>query len=272
MAYIKGLSPAFEFLIPQYLKEALQVQTIEWFQFGAEKADPQAWCESLKKDTNFVLLAEDHPVTGEIFDFEPVDKILNEKKIFSVRVSHARHLQGCEEVRGGSARILSFGQDLAITVYGSRFKPQASTAAQMGWDKSSVLAKIQKHRQRLFDQKIVEDFEAVFSSWKFFQQKKSRLFDRAVLAFPGINGDALVQEITHALGLNQQEICDAMATTSQCSWHDPISYKGWWQPQPAPEQVRGLVVFSADVLRRKDFANLVKTSYDKVMDLQKSFL
>ena len=272
VATIKGLSPAFEFLIPQYLKDALQVQTIEWFSLGAGKTDPKNWCEGLKKDTNFVLLAEDHPVTGEIFDFDMVDKILNEKKIFSVRISHARHLQGSEEVRGGSARILSFGQNLAVTVYGSRFKPQALTAAQMSWNKSEVIAQIQKSRERVFDQSVVEDFETKFLSWKYFQEKTLRLFDRAVVIFPGINGDALVQEITQILGLSPQEVCDAMATTSQCSWPDPISYKGWWLPPLAPEQVRGLVVFSAAVLRRKDFAKLVKTSYDKVMDLQKSFL
>ncbi len=272
IGYIKGLSPAFEFLIPQYLKEALQIQMIEWFQLAPGKTEPQVWCEGLKKDTNFVLLAEDHPVTGEIFETEGIDKILNEKKIFSIRVSHAKHLQVCEEVRGGTARILSFGQDLAITIFGSRFKPQASTAAQMGWDKAAVIDKIQKGRQRVFDQKLVEDFETIFSSWRFFQQKTPRLFDRSVLVFPGMNGDALVHEIANALGLNIKDRAEAMATTSQCSWHDPISYKGWWLPQPTPEQIRGLVVFSAEILRRKDFANLVKTSYDKVMDLQKSFL
>ncbi len=272
VAYIKGLSPAFEFLIPQYLKDALQVQIVEWSHLGAEDTSTQTWCESLKKDTNFVLMTEDHPVTGEIFDTEPVDKILNEKKIFAIRVSHSRHLQVCEEVRGGSARIISFGPDLALTIFGSRFKPQASTAAQMSWDKRAVISSIQKHRLRVFDQKAVEEFENIFSSWNFFMPKTSRLFDRAVLVFPSINGDALVQEITKTLNLNQQESSDAMATTSQCSWHDPISFKGWWLPPPAPEQARGLVVFSAEVLRRKDFAKLVKTSYDKVMDLQKSFL
>ena len=170
IAHIKGLSPTFEFLIPQYLKEALQVQAVEWSQL----TDPQAWCDGLKKDTNFVLMAEDHPITGEIFETELIDKILNEKKIFSIRVSHAKHLQSCEEVRGGSARILSFGQELAVTVFGSRFKPQSFTAAQMGWDKMAVIQKIQATRKRVFDKNSIISFEEGFSDWKYFKNKTQR--------------------------------------------------------------------------------------------------
>ncbi len=268
VAYVKGLSPTFEFLIPQYLKEALQVQSIDWTQL----TDPQAWCDGLKKDTNFVLMAEDHPVTGEVFSTDLIDKILNEKKIFSVRVSHARHLQVSEEVRGGSARILSYGQDLAVTVFGSRFKPQSFTAAQMGWDKAAVLQQIQNKRKRVFDQDLIEKFEDQFSKWKYFENKTQRLYDRAVLVFPEINGEALVHELADALSLEGATRGELMATTSQCSWHDPISFKGWWLPVPQPEVTRGLVVFSAEILARKDFAKLVKSSYDKVMDLQRSFL
>ncbi len=267
VAYIKGLSPVFEFLIPHYLKEALHIQSVDHSQIP----DPQAWCESLKKDTNFVLMAEDHPVTGEIFETDAIDKILNEKKIFSIRVSHAKHFKTCEEVRGGSARILSFGQDLAITIFGSRFKPQSFTAAQMGWEKLAVIQKIQRKRKRIFDQNLVENFEHEFASWKYFKSKTERLYDRAVLVFPDINGDALINDLAEVMSLNKNSIADVMSTTSQCSWQDPISFKGWWSPPPRPEEIRGLVVFSAEILARKDFANLVKTSYDKVMDLQKSF-
>ena len=272
VAYVKGLSPTFEFLIPQYLKEALQVQSQPWDNLK----DPRAWCESLKKDTNFVLMAEDHPVTGEVFETENLDKILNEKKIFSIRVSHARHFQVCEEVRPASARILSYGQDLAVSVLGSRFKAQSFTAAQMGWDKTQVIHKIQRKRKRIFDQNLVETFENSFPDWKYFQShseaKRCRLYDRAVLVFPDINGEALVKELSQAMSLSANSIEDMLATTSQCAWHDPVSFKGWWQPAPTSEQIRGLVVFSAEILTRKDFANLVKTSYDKVVGLQESFL
>jgi hypothetical protein len=267
VAYVKGLSPAFEFLVPQYLKDAFQVQTVEWSQLTS----PQTWVDGLKKDTNFVLMAEDHPVTGELYETNELDKILNDKKIFSIRVSHARHFHVCEEVRGNSARILSFGPDLAVTLFGSRFKAQTVTAAQMGWDKQGVIQKIQRKRKRVFDQSLVEHFESEFTDWKYFKGPAGRLFDRAVLVFPGVNGDAMVNEIATNLSLNKNSISDALATTSQFSWEDPVSFKGWWLPTPTPEEVRGLVVFSAEILTRKDFANLVKTSYDKVMSLQKSF-
>ena len=118
---------------------------------------------------------------------------------------------------------------------------------------------------------LVENFEHEFASWKYFKSKTERLYDRAVLVFPDINGDALMNDLAEVMSLNKNSIADVMSTTSQCSWQDPISFKGWWSPPPRPEEIRGLVVFSAEILARKDFANLVKTSYDKVMDLQKSF-
>jgi hypothetical protein len=267
LAHVKGLTPVFDFLIAQFLKEAYQIQTVE--HTGIKS--PEIWVEQLKKDTNFVLLAEDHPITGEVFETETLDKLLNEKKIYSIRVSHARHFQVTEDVRPCSARILSFGPDLAITVYGTKFKAGGLTAPQMGWDKAGVIQKIQRKRKRVFDQSLVQNFENALSEFKYFANPVPRLYDRAVLSFPEVNGEALVQDIAQAMSLNKNLAEDLMSTTSQCSWEDPLSFKNWWIPAPTPEAFRGLVVFSAEILARKDFANLVKTSYDNIRSLQASF-
>lgn len=266
IGYVNGLSPVFDFLIAQYLKEAFQIQSTEHLSMGPI----EAWVESLKKDTNFVLLAEDHPITGEIFDTTEIDRILNEKKIYSIRISHARHFQVTEEIRPYSARILSYGPDLAVVVYGSKFKPGGITASQMGWDKVSTIQKIQRKRKRVFDQSLVQNFESALSDYKFFSTPISRLYDRAVLSFPEANGEAMIHEITEAMSLNKNLAEDLMSTTSQCAGEEPLSFR-WWMPAPAPEILRGLVVFSAEILARKDFANLVKSSYDKIKSLQESF-
>lgn len=268
LAVIKGFSPVFDFLVAQYLKEAFQVQATD---HGAITSAAE-WCEQFKKDTNFVLLAEDHPVTGAIFNTEEIDQILNSKKIFSLRVSHARHLQGAEEVRPFSARILSFGADLAVTVYGSKFRAQGLIAPQMGWEKSGTIQKIQRKRKRIFDQNLVQTFENQFPDWQYFQVGSKRIYDRAVLVFPGATGEAIISELAEAMSLNRNLIADLMSTTHACAWEDPLVVKSWWSPAPTAEQLRGLVVFSAELLARKDFAKLVKTAYDKIIGLQESFL
>jgi hypothetical protein len=176
-----------------------------------------------------------------------------------------------EEVRPYSARILSFGPDLAVTVFGAKFKAGGLTASQMGWDKAGVIQKIQRKRKRVFDQSLVQNFENNLSEYKFFTDSTPRLFDRAVLSFPQANGEAIVSEIADAMSLNKNLAEDLLSTTSQCAADDPLSFKNWWIPSPAPEILRGLVVFSAEILARKDFANLVKTSYDKIKSLQESF-
>src|SRR5690606_6225324 len=163
----------------------------------------QTWCDQLKKETNYVLVAEDHPITGELYPVDELDRILNEKKIFLLRVSHAKHFNHVEDIRPYTARLLSFGVDLATVVYGSKFRVQGITAPQMGWDKQSVIQKIQRKRKRVFDQTLVEAFEATFPDWRYFGENAKRLYDRAIMVFPNVNADAMVAELAAAMSLNK---------------------------------------------------------------------
>ncbi|HRO67856.1 MAG TPA: hypothetical protein PL182_09860, partial [Pseudobdellovibrionaceae bacterium] len=85
IAVVKGNSWAVDFIVPWFLKEAYSVQSITVEEL---EKDPEAWVKSLKKDTAFVLFAEDHPLTGEAWNWNRFDKLLNENKHFSIRVSH----------------------------------------------------------------------------------------------------------------------------------------------------------------------------------------
>src|SRR5437868_6339989 len=87
LGVVKGQTPYFDSLLPYFYKEVFGVQAISHLAL----TDPEVWVNSLKKDTIFVLLAEDHPVTGELYNYDRLDELLNEKKIFSFRISHFRH-------------------------------------------------------------------------------------------------------------------------------------------------------------------------------------
>ena len=92
---MKGLSGAYEFIWPQYLREMYTVQNANWQDFlTPDKLS--SFLDNLKKDTIFFVWSEDHPVTGQKLPLsliQELEKQLNERKIFSVRVSHAAHFQ-----------------------------------------------------------------------------------------------------------------------------------------------------------------------------------
>jgi hypothetical protein len=79
-AYVKGATHAFLGVLPGLYKEAFQIQVIP-----TQDMASVTWIENLKKDTNFVLYPEDHPITGEIYPWQEIDQKLNELKIFSIR-------------------------------------------------------------------------------------------------------------------------------------------------------------------------------------------
>ncbi|HEY8270180.1 MAG TPA: hypothetical protein VIG33_04780, partial [Pseudobdellovibrionaceae bacterium] len=87
LGVVKGQTSYFDSLLPYFYKEVFSVQAMSHLAV----VDPEVWVNSLKKDTSFVLFSEDHPVTGELYDYDHLDELLNEKKIFAFRISHFRH-------------------------------------------------------------------------------------------------------------------------------------------------------------------------------------
>lgn len=64
VAAIKGMSPHIPKLLPYFFKETYAVQLANLSQV----ISPKEWVDALKKDTLFVVFAEDHPITGEFLN------------------------------------------------------------------------------------------------------------------------------------------------------------------------------------------------------------
>jgi len=259
---VKGQTPYFDSILPYFYKEVYGVQAVS----HTALTDPEAWVNGLKKDTIFVLLTEDHPVTGELYNYDRLDELLNEKKIFSFRVSHFRHLYEKSQLRPYSVRVCYFNNDVAVAMCGERFKTPALISPQMSWQPSQCLETIRRIDVSPQDQALIENFEKSFadiaSPW--FATPTARLYDRVLLKFPEVSGEALLQRLFDHLQVDPSKYYETMDTTNLCRWNHFKTFAGWWEPKPTTEDLAALLVIDSGWLVTKDFAKILKTTYEEI--------
>lgn len=266
---IKGQTSAFENLLPYYYKETYEVHV----RSHAQLTDVKEWVESLKKETLFVLYSEDHPVTGETYPFaDELDRLLNEKRIYSLRVSHSRHFSENIEIRPYTVRMCSFSEEAAIAVLGERFRSPAMMVENMAWDKDVFLKQLADARaeRSSVNPPLVEHFEKEMASvaTPYFAIGASRLFDRAVLYFKDASAEAVAERAFKKLGLTSEQGWQKMSSTNMCHWSGIKMFRHWWEPEPSQELLRGLIIVGPDLLNTKDFAKTLISSYEEIKQLQ----
>lgn len=262
LGVVKGQTPYFDSLLPYFYKEVFAVQSISHLALS----DPEAWVNGLKKDTVFVLFSEDHPVTGELYSYDHLDELLNEKKIYSFRISHFRHFYEKVSLRPYSVRMCYLNNDFTVAFCGERYKTSPLMAPQMSWSSSECLDAIHKIHFSPQNQNSVESFEQSFSeiAKPWFTKPTPRLFERALLRFPEVNGEALLQRLFDHLQVDPSKYYKTMDTTNLCRWHHFKTFSGWWEPKPSTEDLESLLIIDSDWLASKDFAKLVKTTYEEI--------
>lgn len=265
---VRGQTPVFENLLPYYYKEVYEVHSRSHLQVTNAKE----WVESLPKETCFVLFAEDHPVTGEQYAWsDELDRLLNEKRIFSLRVSHAKHFFDSLDVRPYSVRMCSYSPEAAVAILGERFRSPAMIVENMPWDAESFLRQVQEARSSTsINIPLVEQFENEISSHAelFFQPGSLRVFDRAVCYFKDVSAEALADLVFAKLGLSREQGWQKLNSTNMCHWSGTRMFLHWWQPEPTQEMLRGLLVIGPDLLATKDFAKLLLSSYEELKQQQ----
>lgn len=261
---ILGQTSAFEGLLGYYYKETYEVHTRPHTQI----TDVKEWVESLKKDTCFVLFSEDHPVTGELYPFaEELDQLLNEKRIFSFRISHAQHFYTNPEIRPYSVRLCSFEPHAAVAVVGERFRSPSMMAHNMSWDGIDFVSILEKSKEgRAQNPLLVEQVEKDLAqvAAPYFASGQTRLYDRAVCVFPDVSAEALAHKIFQTLGLSPDQGWQKLATTNMCHWSVVKMFRHWWEPAPSLETLRGMLVVGPELLNTKDFAKIVISSYEDI--------
>lgn len=254
---ITGLSPLFHDQLPLYARDGIEVTKRSY----KDPSSLSEWVESLNKDTNFVVFAADHPITGELFaGADELETLLTSKRIFSVKIHH-RPRQIQDRACGPySVHIHAYEVGRAVALLGARYRAPHLAAHLMSWNPKEFLdLKIEIARE---DKEAVLAFEANFpQSSRVLLPGESRVFDRAVVVFEGVNADALLGKVSRLL---PPELQAEMFTSNPCRWGLSRLFQTWWEPSPSNEVLSGLCVFSLNVLNTKNFANLLKTSYEEL--------
>lgn len=253
-AFLSGKTWAFEGVLPALYKEGFQIQD----QRRYSMPQGREWIESLKKDTSFVMWNEDHPVTGKYFYDDDFDAALNEKRIFSIRVSHASFLTRPSEIRPYSVRVCSLTPTLTVAICGTKVKPPPLAVHRQVWNEEQTLKEVLQavtgHRE---DRALVESFESQVVASTGFRPLLSnvdRLFDRAVIYHPEINAEHLFSGFQDAI---QRPVAKPMFESdleilNQCRWRPAPHLRTWWDPLPTEEIIRGMMLFSLPTLQLGD--------------------
>lgn len=267
VSFAKGLTPHIENIIPFYIKEAYQVQSLDpslLIKLSAKdsnlkkeaQSELEAWIQSLKKDTLFVVAAEDHPITGEIYDLHDLERLLSDKKIFLIRLSHANHTnQSLGEVSAYSVRICSFGSDLALAIFGSKFKSIGLVSQLMPWSFPDIENKISRFSLAVQDQQRISNFKTNLKENFYSLKSDQSLGDRLVLHFQGVSADRLIDILSQSVelqkesGLSSAEICKYLWTPNACFNGTFQNESKWWYQGPSAEQQKEMLVVYGDLLK-----------------------
>jgi hypothetical protein len=267
IGFIKGQTSVFENLLPYYYKETYEVAIVS----HRDLTNPKEWVEGLKKDTNFVLFAEDHPVTGEIYPFvDELDKLLNEKRIYSFRISHARHFHENVEVRPYSVRLCSFTPELSVAVLGERFRCPPMLVQNMEWNRDEVLQQLIIAREgRGLEPALIQQFETTMSdiAEPYFSTGQ-RLFDRAAVVLKDTSAEAVAEKVFSKLNLTMEEGWSMLSSTNMCHWSGIKMFAHWWEPMPSNDTLRGLMLVGPELLKNPQFTIALKESYQEIKNEQ----
>lgn len=262
----KGQTSYFESVTAHFYKQLLNVQTI----LPRDLNSVEDWVNGLKKDTSLVLVAEDHPITGEVYPFvDELDRLLNEKKIYCLRLSHRQWRYQPMSVAAYTVRIQIY-DELCLAYCGERFKSPPMLAQVQPW-KESDLVHLQKEYRHFEDKKLVLDFESSVSSFaaSYFgelgKSEVSRLWDRSVLILKDVSSAALAELLAERQSLIMAEL--PVYSTNQCLTGTLRAFKGWWDPAPTAEVLSSLLVLPTVLLQQKDFASEFRAAYEEIKSL-----
>ena len=253
--YQKEAGPVFESVAVHLSRDGFKVKALT----AAELNNPAEWFEAVQKELLFIVELQDEPVTGELYDFPELDKVLADKRVYRIAVSHARH--ACMKVVMPSTynvNLMSIRLDHAVAVLGERVRVQPPVASGMVWPEYSLTAArqelntppaetyaLRKGHVLAIEKALPDGAKAVLAP------DANRLYDRAVLTYDDLDGLSLITELAKELNVEIKPPGDfsPLETTSLCRWNDERIWQGLIERGFTPTQLRGLVVISSEIIR-----------------------
>lgn len=270
--YLKEAEPLFESVAVHLSREGFKVKALD----ANELNSPSTWFEAVQRELLFIVDLQDEPVTGELYDFPELDKTIADKRIYRISVSHARHnSQAIANPTPYRANLLSINLEKTVAILGERVKVQPPVASGMIWPEQttevaraelSVLDantyEAQKQKVQSFERALPQGATAVAKS-------ANRLYDRALFTFENIDGLSLINELSCEIATPLQPAGNKgpLETTSLCRWEDEKIWQGLITKGFTPNQLRGLVAISAELIDDK-LKSKIETAYQRILKEQ----
>lgn len=205
LAWIKGLSPFFDSVYSYFVREGYHIQAFTLDELQSQAATLPEFVEKLKKDTLFFFHIEDHPITGELYNYGELENILSHKKIFSISVSHQSHLYKKKSMYPLGARVCWFDKNLTGIYLGEKFKVNSILGPFQNFSELSCHPdweiKLESWKSRKELQKPIVEFEKSFPNENLIQTSE-RIWDRSLLIFKEVHADELAYRLNQ-LGFPQ---------------------------------------------------------------------
>ncbi len=241
---IRGSSPWVERIRKYFLQASYQVEDL----------DPQALPET-GKEFVFVLGFDDHCVTGELQNLVGLESWCEQHKVFCIRASHQNWKHQKPQLKTFSI-LIGLLQNHSLVFGGLRFKSNFIWSGFGHFNFAEIKKQIAQIGFQNLDAQKIKDFENQFPAYQFVHSE-NRLWDRAVLSFPKISGEFVIQH------LNAQTASEDFWTAQNCFWGSVTLWKDWWIPQ-----------IKVDVLNNDSVQSLIilphqKLSADLAIQLKK---
>ena len=262
---IKGQTNFFESLTSHFFKSLLNVQIA----LPRDIHSVTDWVDGLKKDTNFVVMAEDHPVTGELYHFiDELDALLNERKIYCIRLSHFKHrYRSASELRPYSVQIQIF-DNLTLAFCGERFKVPPLVVHVQSWSEQQLLSLKNPFLNKENADSILSFVSQVGDIAEPLPLKDADfLKDRSLILLKDVSAAAVIQKIAEARGVLLDEV--NLQSSNQCLWDSLRQFKGWWDQAPNAEQLASLLVVPVEESEKENFTQELRAAYQEVLALSK---
>lgn len=269
---IGGSTWAFEGVLPHLYKMGFQVKVLHLDQLPVNDGDWNSWVDELPKETNMVLWASDHPVTGELFPNVDLERRLAAKRIFSVVIHHSTLSSG--HVEPYSLHLVSLSPRIAVAVLGSRVRTPALTVQRGAWNEGVVVEAEdlwKSRKQSLSEAEATDRKERLEVAVKGAESlgfirgdfSSPRLFDRLVLIHPQRQGQALAEILNEKMSrVGDHPVASGV---SRCQQSPIPDLSQWWSPLPSDQHLRGLLVVDAAAALDPQFITCLQGAVDQTI-------
>lgn len=290
--YFKDLDPHFTLAATALAKAGLQVTALSWDVLR----NVEEFTASIDREFGFIFYPLDHPVTGEIFPFDELEKALREKGVPRLCVSyvprtfltaHDGHFLPFAALDRNKALAVNFSpfataSNLPLTLInlGDRLRVGMPTASALSPSNENDLQAIAAayrtfenassatspmERVLAFEQKHLGGCAPLFENRT--APNTNRHFDRAVVYWRDMDGHAFISALAHEIGepLRAPGYDGRFETTSLSRWGG-VRTMDWFKSEKLDSEViRGLVVLSVEILAHQDFEKCFIRAREKVL-------